>query len=101
MIGTPTVLSALLMALLFLLPPLCLGDVRRACALSQGVLAGDVGDVGDVGDSLIHHAIHRWRPIGLVAVAIHPRTVDETALHVHRHPLHPQRATDRQVVAAA
>lgn len=61
LIGTPTVLSAPLMALLFFLPPLWLSDVWLACALSLGVLAGDVGDVGDVGDSLIHHAIHRWR----------------------------------------
>ena len=55
LIGTPTVLSASLVAGLVLLPVSWLGHWWQAAALSLGLL------LGYLGYALAHHAIHHWR----------------------------------------
>lgn len=55
LIGAPTILSATLIATLVFLPALALSDVRHACALTLGVLAGYLAY------GITHHATHHWR----------------------------------------
>ncbi|MEQ6292281.1 sterol desaturase family protein [Vogesella sp. GCM10023246] len=55
LIYTPTLLSGLLFAVLVFLPVWWLGDLRRASALTLGVL------LGYVGYALTHHALHHLR----------------------------------------
>lgn len=55
LIYTPTLLSGLLFAGLVFLPLWWLGDLRRASALTLGVL------LGYVGYALTHHALHHLR----------------------------------------
>ena len=55
LIGTPTLLTALLFATLVFLPALQLGDVWSACALTLGLL------LGYLAYGLAHHAVHHWR----------------------------------------
>lgn len=55
LIGTPTALSATLIAALVFMPALLLGDLWRACALTLGLLTGYFLY------SIVHHAIHHWR----------------------------------------
>lgn len=54
LIGTPTVLSASLIAALVFMPALLLGDLWRACALTLGLL------MGYFMYSVAHHAAHHW-----------------------------------------
>jgi cyclopropane-fatty-acyl-phospholipid synthase len=56
LIGTPTVLSATLIAALVFMPAVVFGDLWRACALTLGLLTGYFLY------SVMHHAIHHWRP---------------------------------------
>jgi sterol desaturase/sphingolipid hydroxylase (fatty acid hydroxylase superfamily) len=55
LIGTPTILSAALIALLVFLPALVLSDVWRASALTFGLLSGYLVY------AIAHHAMHHWR----------------------------------------
>ncbi len=55
LIGTPTILSATLIAALVFLPALLLGDLWRACALTFGLLTGYLIY------AVAHHATHHWR----------------------------------------
>lgn len=54
LIGTPTILSAALIAMLVLLPALALSDLWRASALTFGLLAGYLVY------AIAHHATHHW-----------------------------------------
>jgi sterol desaturase/sphingolipid hydroxylase (fatty acid hydroxylase superfamily) len=55
LIGTPTLLSAALIALLVFTPALLLGDLWRASALTFGLLTGYLLY------AIVHHATHHWR----------------------------------------
>jgi sterol desaturase/sphingolipid hydroxylase (fatty acid hydroxylase superfamily) len=55
LMGTPTVLSAMLIAALVFLPALLLGDLWLACALTFGLLTGYLIY------AVVHHATHHWR----------------------------------------
>ena len=55
LIGTPTILSAALIAMLVFLPGLVLSDVWRACAFTFGLLTGYLVY------AIVHHATHHWR----------------------------------------
>ena len=55
LIGTPTILSAALIAALVFLPALVLSDLWRACALTFGLLTGYLVY------AIVHHATHHWR----------------------------------------
>jgi cyclopropane-fatty-acyl-phospholipid synthase len=55
LIGTPTILSAALIAALVFLPLLVLGDARIACALTFGVVTGYLAYL------ITHYATHHWR----------------------------------------
>jgi cyclopropane-fatty-acyl-phospholipid synthase len=55
LIGTPTILSATLIAALVFLPALVLSDLWRASALTFGLLTGYLVY------ALVHHAAHHWR----------------------------------------
>lgn len=55
LIGTPTVLSAALIASLVFLPALLLSDLWRALALTFGLLTGYLVY------AIVHHATHHWR----------------------------------------
>jgi cyclopropane-fatty-acyl-phospholipid synthase len=55
LIGTPTVLSAALIAMLLFLPALALGDLWQASALTFGLLTGYLVY------AIAHHATHHWR----------------------------------------
>ena len=55
LIGTPTILSAALIAVLVFLPALVLSDLWRACALTFGLLTGYFVY------AVVHHATHHWR----------------------------------------
>jgi cyclopropane-fatty-acyl-phospholipid synthase len=55
LIGTPTILTATLIAALVFLPALVLSDLWRACALTFGLLTGYLVY------ALVHHATHHWR----------------------------------------
>jgi sterol desaturase/sphingolipid hydroxylase (fatty acid hydroxylase superfamily) len=55
LIGTPTILSATLIATLVFLPALLLGNLWRACALTLGLL------IGYLAYAVMHHALHHWR----------------------------------------
>ncbi len=55
LIGTPTILSALLITALVFIPALALSDVWRACALTFGLLTGYLVY------AIVHHATHHWR----------------------------------------
>ena len=55
LIGTPTILSATLIAVLVFLPSLVLGDVWIACALTFGVVTGYLAYL------ITHYATHHWR----------------------------------------
>jgi hypothetical protein len=55
LIGTPTILSATLIAALVFLPALLLGDLWRASALTFGLLTGYLIY------AVVHHATHHWR----------------------------------------
>jgi cyclopropane-fatty-acyl-phospholipid synthase len=54
LLGTPTVLSAALIAALVFLPAWVLGDRWSACALTFGLLTGYFAY------ALVHHAVHHW-----------------------------------------
>jgi sterol desaturase/sphingolipid hydroxylase (fatty acid hydroxylase superfamily) len=56
LIGTPTILSAALIAALVFMPALLLGDLWRACALTFGLMTGYFIY------AITHHAVHHWRP---------------------------------------
>lgn len=58
LIGTPTILSATLIAALVFLPALLLGDLWRASALTFGLLTGYLIY------AIVHHATHHWRSGG-------------------------------------
>jgi cyclopropane-fatty-acyl-phospholipid synthase len=58
LIGTPTVLSAALIAALVFLPALLLADLWRASALTFGLLTGYLVY------AVVHHATHHWRAGG-------------------------------------
>ncbi len=58
LIGTPTVVTAALFAVLVFLPALWAADVWVACALTLGVL------LGYMAYSVLHHAAHHWRSSG-------------------------------------
>ena len=55
LIGTPTILSAALIAMLVFLPALVLSDLWRACAFTFGLLTGYLVYAA------VHHAAHHWR----------------------------------------
>ena len=55
LISAPTILSGTLITTLVFLPALALTDVRRASALTLGVL------MGYLAYSVTHHATHHWR----------------------------------------
>jgi cyclopropane-fatty-acyl-phospholipid synthase len=55
LIGTPTILSAVLIAALVFVPALMLSDLWRACALTFGLLTGYLVY------AVVHHATHHWR----------------------------------------
>jgi len=55
LIGTPTILSAALIAALVFLPALVLSDLWRASALTFGLLTGYLVY------AIVHHATHHWR----------------------------------------
>lgn len=55
LICTPTIISAILFALLVFLPVLVLGGLLRSCALTVGVL------IGYLAYAITHHAVHHWR----------------------------------------
>ena len=55
LIGTPTILSAALIAALVFVPALLLGGPWRARAFTLGVL------MGYLAYGIIHHAAHHWR----------------------------------------
>jgi sterol desaturase/sphingolipid hydroxylase (fatty acid hydroxylase superfamily) len=55
LMGTPTILSAALIAALVFIPALVLSDLWRACALTFGLLAGYLVY------AVVHHATHHWR----------------------------------------
>lgn len=55
LIGTPTILSAALVAILVFVPALLLGDPWRALAVTFGLLTGYLVYV------IVHHATHHWR----------------------------------------
>ncbi len=54
LIGTSTLLSAVLIVVLFFLPALIFSDLLRACALTIGLLTGYLLYV------ITHHALHHW-----------------------------------------
>jgi len=54
LIFTPTIMSAMLFALLVFLPALVLGGLLRSCALTVGML------IGYLAYTSTHHAIHHW-----------------------------------------
>jgi cyclopropane-fatty-acyl-phospholipid synthase len=54
LIGTPTILSAALIAALVFLPAVVLSDLWRACALTFGLLTGYLVY------AIVHHATHHW-----------------------------------------
>jgi cyclopropane-fatty-acyl-phospholipid synthase len=54
LIGTPTILSAALIAVLVFIPALVLSDLWRACALTFGLLTGYLVY------AIVHHATHHW-----------------------------------------
>jgi cyclopropane-fatty-acyl-phospholipid synthase len=55
LIGTPTILSAALIAVLVFLPVLVVSDLWRASALTFGLLTGYMVY------AIVHHATHHWR----------------------------------------
>lgn len=55
LIGTPTILSTVLIVALVFLPALVLSDLWRASALTFGLLTGYLVY------ALVHHATHHWR----------------------------------------
>jgi len=55
LVGTPTILSAALIAALVFFPALVLSDLWRACALAFGLLTGYLVY------AIVHHATHHWR----------------------------------------
>jgi hypothetical protein len=55
LIGTPTLVSAPLFALLVALPALWLGGVWMGMALTLGVLSGYLAY------SVVHHGVHHWK----------------------------------------
>ena len=55
LIGTPTILSAVLITALVFIPALALSDVWRARALTFGLLTGYLVY------AIVHHATHHWR----------------------------------------
>jgi cyclopropane-fatty-acyl-phospholipid synthase len=55
LIGTPTIMSAALIAALVFLPVLVLSDLWRACSLTFGLLTGYLVY------AVVHHATHHWR----------------------------------------
>ncbi len=55
LIGTPTIISAILFALLVFLPALVWGGLLRSCALTVGML------IGYLAYAITHHAAHHWR----------------------------------------
>jgi len=55
LIGTPTILSAALIAALVFLPALMLSNLWRASALTLGLLTGYLMY------AIVHHATHHWR----------------------------------------
>jgi len=55
LLGTPTILSAALIATLVFLPAWMLGDRWSACALTFGLLTGYFIY------AWVHHAVHHWR----------------------------------------
>jgi sterol desaturase/sphingolipid hydroxylase (fatty acid hydroxylase superfamily) len=56
LIYTPTIVTALLNALLVFLPAfLILGNLREACAFTLGIIAGFLAF------GITHHAVHHWR----------------------------------------
>jgi cyclopropane-fatty-acyl-phospholipid synthase len=58
LIGTPTILSATLIAVLVFVPAFLLGDLWRASALTFGLLTGYLIY------AIVHHATHHWRSDG-------------------------------------
>jgi sterol desaturase/sphingolipid hydroxylase (fatty acid hydroxylase superfamily) len=55
LICTPTIMSAILFALLVFLPVLLVGGLLRSCALTVGML------IGYLAYTITHHAVHHWR----------------------------------------
>ncbi|MEO8298957.1 MAG: sterol desaturase family protein [Burkholderiales bacterium] len=55
LIGTPTLLSAALIATLVFLPALLAGTLWQACGLTLGLL------IGYLAYAATHHALHHWR----------------------------------------
>lgn len=58
LIGTPTLLTAALFLMLAFLPALLLSELWTACALTLGLLTGDLAY------TITHHALHHWRGEG-------------------------------------
>jgi cyclopropane-fatty-acyl-phospholipid synthase len=55
LIGSPTVMSAALIAALVFLPAWALAPLWLACALTLGVV------IGYLGYAVVHHALHHWQ----------------------------------------
>jgi sterol desaturase/sphingolipid hydroxylase (fatty acid hydroxylase superfamily) len=60
LIGTSTLLSAVLIIVLFFLPALIFSDLLRACALTIGLLTGYLLYV------ITHHALHHWSSVNAI-----------------------------------
>ena len=74
LIGTSTLLSAVLIVVLFFLPALVLTDLLRACALTIGLLTGYLVY------AITHHALHHWSGVN----ALTRRLKRRHALHHYR-----------------